>query len=76
MTRGWGCDGSLRALRNRRLAAAASRNADSRKSMVAPVVPGKGINHLVDSAEVHQSRRCDDVRRRKNFGLVRIVVND
>ncbi|HEY4953870.1 MAG TPA: hypothetical protein VII02_03190, partial [Gemmatimonadaceae bacterium] len=35
MTRGWGCDGSLRALRNRRLAAAAaSRNADSRKSIV------------------------------------------
>src|SRR5450759_4273936 len=33
MTRGWGCDGSLRALRNRRLAAAASRNADSRKSI-------------------------------------------
>ena len=37
MTRGWRCDGSLRALRNKRLAAAASRNADSRKSMVAPV---------------------------------------
>src|ERR1019366_2241218 len=37
MTRGCGCDGSLRAMRNRRLAAAASRNADSRKSMVAPV---------------------------------------
>ena len=37
MTRGWGCDESLRALRNRRLAAAASRNADSKKSMVAPV---------------------------------------
>ena len=31
------CDGSLRALRNSRLAAAASRSADSRKSLVAPV---------------------------------------
>ncbi len=37
LDRSCGCDGSLRALRNRHLAAAASRNADSRKSMVAPV---------------------------------------
>src|ERR1017187_3954857 len=36
ITRGWGWDRSLSALRNRRLAASASRNADSRKSMVAP----------------------------------------
>src|ERR1019366_203887 len=37
ITRGWGWDRSLSALRNRRLAASASRNADSRKSMVAPL---------------------------------------
>src|SRR5215469_17898349 len=37
MTRGCGCDGWLRALRNSRLAAAPSRRADSRKSMVTPV---------------------------------------
>ena len=37
MTRGWGCDRSLNALRNSRLAAAASWNADSKKSIVAPV---------------------------------------
>src|ERR1039457_7645899 len=36
MTRGWGCDGSLRALRNRRLAAAASRKADTRTLVVGP----------------------------------------
>jgi hypothetical protein len=34
---GCGWDGSLRALRNSRLAAAPSRSADKRKSMVAPV---------------------------------------
>jgi hypothetical protein len=34
---GCGCVGSLSALRNRRLAAAAARSTDSRKSMVAPV---------------------------------------
>src|ERR1035441_8395625 len=34
ITRGWGWDRSLSALRNSRLAASASRNADSRKSMV------------------------------------------
>ena len=37
MTRGGGCDGSLSAWQNRRLAAAASRTAASRKSIVAPV---------------------------------------
>ena len=37
ITRGWGWDRSLSALRNRRLAASASRNADSKKSMVAPL---------------------------------------
>src|SRR6516164_11807394 len=36
ITRGWGWDRSPSALRNRRLAASASRNADSKKSMVAP----------------------------------------
>ena len=36
MTRGCGCDWSLRALRNSRLAASASRKADNRKSIVAP----------------------------------------
>src|SRR5580704_4147788 len=37
MTRGCGWEGLLSALRNSRLAASASRNADSRKSIVAPV---------------------------------------
>ena len=37
ITRGWGWDRSPSALRNSRLAASASRNADSRKSMVAPL---------------------------------------
>ncbi len=36
MTRGCGWDGWLSAFRNRRLAASASRNDDSRKSIVAP----------------------------------------
>jgi hypothetical protein len=36
MTRGCGCERALRALRNNRLAASASRKAESRKSMVAP----------------------------------------
>src|SRR5580693_6590088 len=36
MTRGCGWEGLLSALRNSRLAASASRNADSRKSIVAP----------------------------------------
>ena len=35
-TRGWGWDRSPSALRNSRLAASASRNPDSKKSMVAP----------------------------------------
>src|ERR1019366_5596943 len=38
ITRGWGWDRSPSALRNSRLAASASRNADSRKSMVVPFV--------------------------------------
>src|SRR5664279_3268581 len=37
ITRGWGWDRSPSALRNSRLAASASRDADSRKSMVAPL---------------------------------------
>src|SRR5271167_4500909 len=37
ITRGWGWDRSPNALRNRRWAASASRNADSKKSMVAPL---------------------------------------
>jgi hypothetical protein len=36
ITRGWGWDRSPNALRNSRLAASASRNPDSKKSMVAP----------------------------------------
>ena len=37
MTRGCGCDGSVSALRNRRLAVAASRKPESTKLIVAPV---------------------------------------
>ena len=36
-TRGCGCDGSVSALRNRRLAVAASRKPESTKLIVAPV---------------------------------------
>src|SRR5664280_3447081 len=55
ITRGWGWDRSLSALRNRRLAASASRNADSKKSMVAPIQIAPATLHA-DVGFVHSPR--------------------
>src|ERR1022692_3802924 len=56
ITRGWGWDRSLSALRNRRLAASASRNADSRKSMVAPLESMADTNSTSDPSRGRRFR--------------------
>src|SRR5947209_4975310 len=61
MTRGCGCDRSLRALRNNRLAASASRNADSRKSTVAPARIDRSIQ--VAPAALHPNVGLVDTPR-------------